>query len=411
MLDFRPSKENPPVIWAGRWMLPFIMRFFLKVFKVDIDPESLERLKSTHGFATVLVPNHVTDADPYVMFALSTRLGERFRYMTAQESFYTHAGGRLRGFFLQRLGCYSVVRGAVDRESFRMTREVLTKGEQKLVIFAEGEISHQNDTVMPFESGVVQLCFWAMDDMKKTGEVKPVYLVPVAIKYAYQKEMWGEIGKGVTTLERKILPKNSSPPEDLYDRLRNVGAILVETLAKEYQLRLRENDSLNERIQQLREHILSQIEDFMEIVPQPESTPLKRVRTIRNRIDEEVYREADEMTEYEKEIHEQRLDTFRQFYIDLNRVINFIAIYDGYVREKPSPERFLEVIARLEIEVFGRSKPKGPITAFLRVGTPQNLLDVYETYKKEKRHTTQQVTLELETAVQNLISGISPMSH
>ena len=149
----------------------------------------------------------------------------------------------------------------------------------------------------------------------------------------------------------------------------------------------------------------------MEIVPQPESTPLKRVRTIRNRIDEEVYREADEMTEYEKEIHEQRLDTFRQFYIDLNRVINFIAIYDGYVREKPSPERFLEVIARLEIEVFGRSKPKGPITAFLRVGTPQNLLDVYETYKKEKRHTTQQVTLELETAVQNLISGISPMSH
>ncbi|MBI1924321.1 1-acyl-sn-glycerol-3-phosphate acyltransferase [Candidatus Poribacteria bacterium] len=407
MLDFRPSKENPLVIWAARWMLPFIMRFFLKVFEVDIDSESLKRLKSTHGFATVLVPNHVTDADPYVMFALSKRIGERFRYMTAQESFYTHAGGRLRGFFLQRLGCYSVVRGAVDRESFRMTREILTKGEQKLVVFAEGEISHQNDTVMPFESGVVQLCFWAMDDMKKTGEVKPVYLVPVAIKYAYQKEMWGEIGKGVTTLERKILPKHSSPPEDLYDRLRNVGAILVGTLAKEYQLRLSENDSLNERIQQLREHILSQIEDFMEIVPQPESTPLKRVRTIRNRIDEEVYREVDEMTAYEKEIHEQRLDTFRQFYIDLNRVINFIAIYDGYVREKPSPERFLEVIARLEIEVFGRSKPKGPITAFLRVGTPKNLLDVYETYKKEKRHITQQVTLELETAVQNLISGLS----
>jgi len=190
MLDFRPSKENPLVIWAAGWMLPFIMRFFLKVFKVDIDPGSLERLKATNGFATVLVPNHVTDADPYVMFALSKRLGERFRYMTAQESFYTHAGGRLRGFFLQRLGCYSVVRGAVDRESFRMTREILTTGEQKLVIFAEGEISHQNDTVMPFESGVVQLCFWAMDDMKKTGEVKPIYLVPVAIKYAYQKEMW-----------------------------------------------------------------------------------------------------------------------------------------------------------------------------------------------------------------------------
>ena len=75
---------------------------------------------------------------------------------------------------MTRLGAYSIVRGAVDRDSFRLTRETLTKGEQKLVIFGEGEISHQNETIMPFESGIAQFGFWALNDMEKAGNVKPV---------------------------------------------------------------------------------------------------------------------------------------------------------------------------------------------------------------------------------------------
>ena len=260
MRDFVPPKENALVIGVAKWLLPVLMRRLLKISQLDIDTASLTRLKAIHGFSTVLVPNHVNDADPYVLFALSKHLGEPFRYLAAQESFYAQAGGRLRGFLLQRLGCYSVVRGAVDRDSFRMTRRIVATGERKLVAFAEGEISRQNDTVMPFESGVVQLCFWAMDDMKKAGEVKPVYLVPVALKYIYQKDMSDEIEKALTRLERRIRPENSSPSDDSYDRLRNVGATLLETLAKEYQLRLSEDSSLNERIQLLRGHILSQME-------------------------------------------------------------------------------------------------------------------------------------------------------
>lgn len=405
MLDFNPPKENALVIGAAEGLLPFIMRW--KGLMLDVDVASLERVKATDGFPTILVPNHPTHDDPFLMFALSKRLGERFRYMAAWETFYLRAGGRLRGFFMQRLGVYSVVRGAVDRESFRMTRETLAKGAQRLVIFAEGEVSHQNDTVMPFESGVVQMGFWALDDMSKAGAVKPLYVVPVAIKYFYQEDLWQDIEKALRKLERKILPKGSRPPADLYERLGHVGATLLMTLAKEYQFRLSENSSLNERIQQLREHILSQMEHFMGVVPQEEASPLKRVRTIQNRIDEEVYWEEDEMTEYEEEVHQQQLTKFQQFYLDLNRIVNFIAIYEGYVGEKPSQERFLEVIARLEKEVFGRAKPKGSRTAFLRVGTPTNLLDVYETYQKEKRPTVQRLTLELESTVQKLVSSLS----
>ena len=404
MLDFKPPKENRVVIGSVKLMLPLLMRLSQRVQGVEMDRASLDRLKSTDEFPTILVPNHPNRADPHVMFAVSNRVGKPFRFMCARETFDRKlAGLKCRGFFMTRLGSYSVVRGAVDRDSFRMTRDMLAKGSHKLVIFGEGEISHQNETIMPFESGVAQFGFWALHDMERADNIKPLYLLPVGLKYVYKKDMWFEIEQAITNLELNVLPEGAEPPTDLYDRVKNIGGSLLGSLAREYHLRLSEGSSLNERINRMREHILSQMESFMELVPQPDWNPLRRVRAIQNRIDGEIYREVDEMTEYERGVHTQRVDKFRQFYTDLRRIVNSIAIYEGYIGENPSQERFLDVITRLEVEVFGRSKVKGPLHAFVRIGKPKNLLASYEAYKKDKRKTTQQVTLELETEVQNIV--------
>ena len=82
--------------------------------------------------------------------------------------------------------------------------------------------------------------------------------------------------------------------------MKNVGGSLLAILAREYHLRLDEGGTLNDRIQQMREHILSQMEQFLELAPLSDRNPLRRVRAIQNRIDEEIYRDVDEMTEYEK---------------------------------------------------------------------------------------------------------------
>lgn len=407
MLDFKPPKENRVVIGSVKLMLPLLMRLSQRVQGVEMDRASLDRLKSTDEFPTILVPNHPNRADPHVMFAVSNRVGKPFRFMCARETFDRKlAGLKCRGFFMTRLGSYSVVRGAVDRDSFRMTRDMLAKGSHKLVIFGEGEISHQNETIMPFESGVAQFGFWALHDMERADNIKPLYLLPVGLKYVYKKDMWIEIEQAITNLELNVLPEGAEPPTDLYDRVKNIGGSLLGSLAREYHLRLSEGSSLNERINRMREHILSQMESFMELVPQPDWNPLRRVRAIQNRIDGEIYREVDEMTEYERGVHTQRVDKFRQFYTDLRRIVNSIAIYEGYIGENPSQERFLDVITRLEAEVFGRSKVKGPLHAFVRIGKPINLLASYEAYKKQKRQTTQQVTLELETEVQNIVADM-----
>ena len=113
------------------------------------------------------------------------------------------------------------------------------------------------------------------------------------------------------------------------------------------------------------------------------------------------------MTEYEQKIHGEQLQKFQQFYPDLERLINFISISDGYVAEEPSPERFLDVVLRLEREVFGRSEMRGPRVASVRVGEPKDLRECYDTYRTQKRETVEQITHELETSVQSLVGGLS----
>lgn len=46
-------------------------------------------------------------------------------------------------------------------------------------------------------------------------------------------------------------------------------------------------------------------------------------------------------------------------YKDIGRVVNFIAIYDGYLSEHMTQERCADIIDRLETEVNGREAEPG----------------------------------------------------
>ncbi len=399
--DFKAPKPSPLAMAVARAVMPLINRWYLKGLTLDINAESMARLKTTSGYPTVFAPNHAAHADPAVMFLLSKRLSQAFYYMTARETFDTGSFGAIRSFLMQHLGAYSIVRGTADRNAFRTTRQLLVNGAGPLVIFAEGEISRQNDTVMRFERGITQLCFWALEDMKKAGIGKPLYVVPLGIKYGYTHDMWDTIDTALTQLEREILPPAERTPVERYERLRRIGVEILSTLTKEYHAHLA-TGTLEAQIQELKEHILAHAENIMGI--HSDADVLTRVRALKNLVDAEVYRDVEQMMAYERQVHEQQLQKFQLFYPDLERLINFIAISDGYVAEEPSPERFLEVISRFEREVFGTSKMRGPRIASIRVGEPKNLAACYDIYSTQKRETVEKITLELETAVQQLIS-------
>ena len=406
MLDFKPPRESSLIIGTARVLLPLLLKGFLKVVKVDVDESSLEQITRTDGSPTVFAPNHPGHPDSAVMFWVSAHSRRLFRYLAARESF--GIGGSVRGFLMQSLGAYSVIRGAADRRSFRLTMDYLSNKNGKLVIFPEGEVSLQNDTVMPFENGVVQSCFWALDQMRRADNLRQLFIVPVGIRYLYIEPMWNEIDIALKHLEEKLFDSSYKAPDNIYTRLRDIGVKMVSVLEREHLIKPEDTSTLNDRIEHLKHHILNQIEAFLAIPPDADSTPIKRVRVIKNLIDDEMYDDVPDATSYIRQIHAQRIATFMKFHTELNRLTNFNAIYDGYVAESPTQERFLEVISRFEVEVFGRSKIRGPTSAIVRIGEPKNLLESYEDYRARKRQTTQKVTLQLEAEVQDLVRRALP---
>ncbi|MEL6881469.1 MAG: 1-acyl-sn-glycerol-3-phosphate acyltransferase, partial [Cyanobacteria bacterium J06607_10] len=84
------------------------------------------------------------------------------------------------------------------------------------------------------------------------------------------------------------------------------------------------------------------------------------------------------------------------------RLLNFDAIYDGYVAEAPTPERFLDTLMRLEREVFHleQARPKAPRKACFYIGDPINLKDYLADYKTDRSQTVDRLAGHLHQKMQ-----------
>ncbi|MFQ5930290.1 MAG: 1-acyl-sn-glycerol-3-phosphate acyltransferase [Acidobacteriota bacterium] len=382
------------------------LRLVPKTGAIEVNEEDLKRLRKLKGQRVVLTPSHSGGFEPYLLFHLSKLLNEEFNYLATKEVF---EGRPLRGWFAQRLGVYSIVRGTPDRSSFHMTRRLLVEGMRWLVIFPEGHTCWQNDTVMPFQQGVTQFAFWAYEDLAKQGDLSPLYFVPVAVKYIYLQDMRREIDSTLQRLERTLFSTENPQSLMLYERLRRVGEVVLNTIEREYNIRPAKGAGLNERVQHMKELIVSRVAAALGISLRSEQPLLDRIRDLFNAVDRITYSEA-EGSEYERQLHHYRQEKAQGLYDDLWRVLRFIALYEGYVRETLTAERFLDVLGLLELEVFGRKTIRGPRKAAMSVGEPLNLMPYYQSYQRDKRTTLQEVTTSLESSVRQLLTKLSCMT-
>lgn len=406
LFAFRPPKNSRLITRLAQFLIPQLIRFLWKIEAVEIDADGLERLRALRGKRAVLCPNHPTGLDPVVVFRLSAVLGDEFNYLACQECFHSP----LKGWLLQQVGCYSIVRGTADTESFRMTRQLLAEGQRWLTLFPEGEACGQNDTVMPFQQGVAQTAFWALADLARQGQSPALYLVPIALKYTYTRDMRPEIDHSLGRLERKLGLPSPVPdlhPSALYGRLRRVGETVLATSEKGYGLRPGKEASLNDRVQRVKETIVARVAVALGVTFGPGQPLLDRIRTLFNAVDSLVYEEV-QGSEYERELRRHRREEARALYEDLWRVLRFVATYDGYVRETHTAERFLEILGRLEWEVFGQERWVGPRKVIVRVGEPLNVTDHWAAYQQDKRKTVAAVTSQLESAVTALLAALMP---
>ena len=144
----------------------------------------------------------------------------------------------------------------------------------------------------------------------------------------------------------------------------------------------------------------------MRIMPRSDQALLDRIRALFNAVDRIIY-EKPLASEYERKLQDERQQAARVLYDDLWRILQFVAIYDGYVREFMTIERFMDVLCLLEMEVFNERRMWGPRKAMVRVGDPVNLQDFFSAYTTDKRDAIQHVTLAVESQVRHMLKSLA----
>ncbi len=383
---FYPPKLNRLLVHFLHLIIPYLLRWVYQL-ELVVDSESLEKIKSLNSQNFLITPNHPTFQDPIVIFALSAKLGKQFYYLAAYELFQG-----LLAWFLQRIGVYSLRRGLADRPSMKETLAILSDPQCSLVVFPEGGCSFQNDTVMPFRVGCLQMAFQALNQTAKQQKPLPdLYLVPVSIKYKYTQNMDSAIAITLKELEQalNLIPQTNLTP---YQRLRLIAEQVMGKIEQDYGLQTSETEtnplSGTERIERLRNKILENCEQQLGIKTNPNEMVRERTYKLENSLKTQVEQWESSLVDSESSsLTTESANRLELIDKSVKRLLNFDAIYDGYVAENPTPERFFDTLIRLEREVFAidQPPPKGFRQALVKIGTPVNLKDFFADYQQARK--------------------------
>ena len=405
---FRPPINNSLFIKLVQYIIePIMLLFIPKISKIEIDPGDLSLLKSLKGKRVILTSNHAEMTEPYVIFALSRMLSEEFNYLTAREVFEDYfPAGRL----LQALGCYSVIRGAPDRNALRATTEILVEGKHWLVIFPEGVAMGLSDALMPFQPGIGQFAFRAYEELTKKGGNSSIFFVPIAIKTFYVNNMDAPIDRALKRLEVRLTPGIDQNNKDYQERLIALGEALLKSKEKEYGVLPRQGAPLSERISIMKELIITTTASQIGIEDHPEHILPDRLRDLINALDQIIHgqnqakgldQESFKALRNKAKVLRRRLDT----------ATNFMALDPQYLELRRTNERFLDIVGLLEREIFGRRRFWGQRKAVIKVGAPVDLNDFTAQYKISKKEAFQEISTMLEAKVRSMLHQLSLRSE
>ncbi len=333
---------------------------------------------------------------------------------------------------LPRLGGTPIVRGKIDRQGLRSARELFAKGQFPLAAAPEGGTNGHNEIISPLEPGIAQLAFWCMEDLQKENRSDRVAILPIGIRYKYEKEEWEAVAMLLTQMELDCgLPPlsgeiqedfSSSPLTALYPRLIRLGQhllLLMEDFYRRFYHRTlvdaagKTND-LPSRLPALLDMALQVAEEYFKLPSK--GTVIDRCRRLEQAGWERIYREDIENIEALSPLERGLADrvaeeaNLRMWHMRL--VECFVAVTGQYVREKPTFERFAETtllvwdtIARIKGERPSSRPELGKQSVQVTIGEPLWVSDRSNSYKSSRRSAIADLTQDLRTALEQTIAG------
>lgn len=400
--NFRPAKPWGWVIWAVQTYLRFELGWWNRV---HLEPRELGILRALpEGAGVIVAANHADETDFKVCLDLSRRSKRQFLTMMNREAF--DEGHGVAGWWLQRLGAFSVERGGLHNEkALRYAIEVVIRGREVLVIFPEGEIYYLNDLVQPFKSGVVEIGMQAVVEARQTRPDWTAYLVPMSLKYRYREPIAPILERRTRKMEQRLNIQMAGL--SFHRRLTQIMADLLQRQELAHRLRPAADrlTALGERVQEVRKAILSQSE-----AKYAGFTPGRSVQTM-----DRAWQLSSYLRGLLSRTEPPNVDDREQARTDLESsesVAQMAGWQPEYTNVDPSQERLAETVIKLEREVYRKKRP--PQLArrdlFLHIGEPIDMSRYLPDYARDPKAIRRSIAEELRNKIQHLLDRTLPTS-
>lgn len=379
MLDFIEPALSKHLVSFTQALWPVYAKIRYRGLQLTVAEKAIEAFRKTNGQPAIICANHSRAEDAEVLFGLSAVVGEKFHFLTAREVFGNK--GTFRAQWLQKLGCFSVERGLADASAFRMMRSLLLKGA-KLVVFPEGEITHQNENLLALENGPEHIALSIMNEFEQHDSGKTVFILPLAMKYAYSKDMNQAVTSSLIKIERK-LERNAKPGESVRIRVAKAFDLLLGQLEKQYGVKSDKGCHLGERWQLLREGIIEKCMKLLDLRLPSSMTQLRRMHILEIRLSRRAPQGWKGAFAWQPAKSDDMVKN-RLCKNHLNLATNLISLGEHSFDHPLKQEEACELISVLELALFGTSSIRKPNKVTISAGSLIDVNDFVQAYRRNK---------------------------
>jgi hypothetical protein len=444
-----PQQFDPLVTGVVRWLLPFWLRSKCSITQIQgVNVEQLLELYQQFQSGKLrffLAFRHPSTDDPFCMAYLLGHLLPQVARQTKQRlQFPAHSyflydrgiplwAGSGAGWLFPRMGGSSIIRGKLDRQGLRAARELFVNGDFPIAAAPEGGTNDHSESVSPLEPGTAQMGFWCMEDLVKAGRQEEVMIVPVGIQYAFLDPPWKRIAEVLSQLEQDA---NLPPPQQqvgssekiLYQRLIQLSFHLLgiienfyrrfygQTLADLAGVEIPDssvNLMLEARLQRLMGIALGVAENFFAI--KGNGSFVDRCRRLEQAAWDRMFRDdLDQLSVVERGLADWLAQEASLYLGHMRLVERFTAVSGTYILEKPTADRFAEVLLILwKVTTWMKGKDPNGLTlnlgkrrATITIAEPLSVSARWSTYQSDRRQAKQAVndlTQDLQVAMEQMI--------
>lgn len=378
MVAFKASKPPGALSSVVHSLVPLYFAVFHRDMQIRVTRKTLSHLRSLQKKTVIICPNHSHHEDAEIIYWLSCITQQNFSILTARELFERY--GHVAGPILQRLGCYSVLRGVRDTTSVRFTEHLLEHGPTKLVIFPEGEISFDSTKINPLQVGAVHMGLEACQHLLQARKPADIYVLPLAISYKYSAQIDIACRKSLRQLKRIL----DLPEGDNSDLRQQAIAVAQELVARqEVRWHVNATATLDSRIEGLIQACIQDCAARLKCKPSPQASPISQLHSLQAAaLELKVSASRDSLSSSDLTGIEKSLAD----------AIVLSSLRADRFAQTADTECFVEALGALEEILLGKPTAKGPRQILIRAAEPVNLLDYIQDFHHNRGATVDAVT-------------------